>query len=186
MGFQANVLKVMIASPGDVTVEREVVTQELYRWNNANAVSRELMLQPVKWETHGSPQMGAHPQKILNEHLLLDPDNQILSVESSKPIIIKQLDFLISSEAYVTSMELGAQSGSKAAIPLDPKKIVELFNAPRPDKDRNDFAGPAALRLVFMTSGHRAEVVLPIVLRPTFVGSTQWVQLVGSANVHSD
>jgi hypothetical protein len=39
MGFQANVLKVMIASPGDVATERDLVTQELYRWNNANAVA---------------------------------------------------------------------------------------------------------------------------------------------------
>jgi hypothetical protein len=74
MGFQANVLKVMIASPGDVTAERSIVTEELYRWNNANAVSRELILQPVKWETHSSPQLGAHPQTILNERLLLDAD----------------------------------------------------------------------------------------------------------------
>src|SRR6267142_6558601 len=57
MGFQANVLKVMIASPGDVTAEREIITEELYRWNNANAVLRELILQHVKWETHSSPQM---------------------------------------------------------------------------------------------------------------------------------
>ena len=74
MAFQANVLKVMIASPGDVAVERNIVTEELYRWNNANAVSRGLMLQPVKWETHSSPQMGAHPQTILSERLLLDAD----------------------------------------------------------------------------------------------------------------
>ena len=74
MGFQANVLKVMIASPGDVAAERTIVTEELYRWNNANAVARGLMLHPVKWETPSSPQMGAHPQKILNERLLLDAD----------------------------------------------------------------------------------------------------------------
>jgi hypothetical protein len=74
MGFQANVLKVMIASPSDVAEEREIVTDALYRWNNANAVIRELVLQPVKWETHGSPQMGAPAQAILNEHLLLDAD----------------------------------------------------------------------------------------------------------------
>jgi hypothetical protein len=72
MGFQANVLKVMIASPGDVAAERGIVTEALYRWNEANAVSRELMLQPVKWETHSSPQMGAHPQSIINERLLID------------------------------------------------------------------------------------------------------------------
>jgi hypothetical protein len=57
MGFQANVLKVMIASPSDVADEREIVTNVLYQWNNANAVTRELVLQPVKWETHSSPQM---------------------------------------------------------------------------------------------------------------------------------
>ena len=62
MGFQANVLKVMIASPSDVAEEREIVTVALYQWNNANAVTRKLVVQPVKWETHGSPQMGASAQ----------------------------------------------------------------------------------------------------------------------------
>jgi hypothetical protein len=393
MGFQANVLKVMIASPGDVAVERDIVTEALYRSNNANAVSRELILQPVKWETHSSPEMGAHPQTILNERLLLDadivvgifgtrigtatkdfisgsveeikkhvaagrlamlyfshvpvdpnlidheqwaslqafkeecktgglyaeyashdqlrtdfgqhlaielnrpkylwltkpdaiveprdpelsddekrllmaaasdangqvltgvylgagfyvqangenfvedsprsaaawkrvlrrlgdlgyldqvneeiyelteegfsradretasaplelslsfegtPDNQTLSVESSRTIILKQLDFLTSSEAYITSAKLPGAPAMKAMIPLDPKKIGELFAAPRPDKNYSDHAGPAVLRLVFMTSGRRADVVLPVVLQPKFAGNTQWIQLTGS------
>jgi hypothetical protein len=393
MGFQANVLKVMIASPGDVAVERDIVTQALYRWNDANAVSRELMLQPVKWETHSSPEMGAHPQTILNERLLLDadivvgifgtrvgtatkdfisgsveeikkhvaagrlamlyfshvpvdphsidpeqwaslqafkeecrtgglyaeytshdqlrtdfgqhltielnkpkylwlpkpdatvephdpelddnekrllaaaasdlngqvltgvtlgagfyvqangenfveesprstavwkrvlrrlgelgyleqvnedicelteegfsrndkeiasaplelslsfqgtPDKQILAIESSRTITLKQLDFLMSSEAYITSVELPGGPAVKAMIPMDPNKIGELFAAPRPDKNYADHAGPAALRLVFMTNGRRAEVVLPVVLQPKFVGNTQWIQLIGS------
>jgi len=64
----------MIASPSDVADEREIVTNVLYQWNNANAVTRELVLQPVKWETHSSPQMGAPAQSLLNEHLLLDAD----------------------------------------------------------------------------------------------------------------
>ncbi len=74
MGFQANILKVVIASPGDVLDERGIITKELHQWNDANAASRALMLQPAKWETHSSPQMGAHPQEILNEHLLLNAD----------------------------------------------------------------------------------------------------------------
>lgn len=392
MGFQANVLKVMIASPVDVAVERSIVTDELYRWNNANAVSRELILQPVKWETHSSPQLGAHPQTILNERLLLDadivvgifgtrigtattdfisgsveeikrhvaagklamlyfshvpvdpnaidqkqwaalqafkeecktgglyaeyasheelriefghhltielnrpkylwltkpdaavepqepelnsdekrllmatasdrngqvlagsdmggfhvqangenfvedsprsaavwkrvlkrliefgyldqtseemyelteegfaraekeiaivplevslsfegtPDTQVLSVDANKPITLKQLDFLTSSEAYITSSGLDGQTGVTAMIPLDPKKIGELFASPRPDKNHHDHAGPAALRLVFMSGGRRAEVVLPIVLQPTYVGNTHCIELVGS------
>ena len=392
MGYQANVLRVMIASPGDVTVERDIITQQLYRWNDANAVSRELILQPVKWETHSSPQMGTHPQSILDERLLLDadivvgifgtrigtatnehisgsvgeikkhvaagklamlyfshvpvdpnsidpeqwaalqgfkeecksgglyaeygshdqlrtdfgqhltielnrpkylwltrpaatvqpydpelsedekrlllatasdrngqilatsdlggfhvqtndesfvedtprsaavwkrvlkrlaelgylnqvneevyelteqgfaradkevavaslelslsfagpPDKQMLSVESSKPITLKQVDFLTSSEAFITSMELDERIDAKAMILLDPKKIGELWSAPRPDKNHNDHSGPAALRVVFTSSGRRTEVVMPIVLQSTFINNTYWTKLLGS------
>ncbi len=72
--FPANVLRVMIASPGDVKDERDVVTKEIYRWNNAHASSRKLVLQPVRWETHSTPQMGAPPQDVLNEQILEDAD----------------------------------------------------------------------------------------------------------------
>ena len=382
----------MIASPDDVAVERNIVTEELYRWNNANAVSRGLMLHPVKWETHSSPQMGAHPQTILNERLLLDadivvgvfgtrigtatpdyisgsveeikrhvaagklamlyfshvavdpnsidqtqwaalqqfkeecrtgglyaefatheqfrvdfgqhlaielnkpqyrwlirpnetvephdpelgdnekslliaaasdrngqvmtgstmggffvqanntsfvdgsprseaswkrvlkrlsalgyleqasqdtyevtdegfgradkeiaasplevslsfvgtPDRQMLSVVANKSITPKKLDFLTSSEAYITGADLDEAAGSTIVIPLDLQKITELFNAPRPDKNHSDHAGPAALRLVFMSSGRRCEVVLPILLEPVIIRNTQWIRLSGS------
>jgi hypothetical protein len=392
MGFQANVLKVMIASPGDVAAEREIITAELYRWNNANADSRKLILQPIKWETHSSPQMGEHPQQVLNKELLLDadivvgifgtrigtatsdfvsvsveeikkqvaagklamlyfshvpvdpnsidprqwsalqtfkeecktgglyaeyrsheqlrtdfghhltielnkpkylwltrpaitvephdpelsedeiklliaaesdpngqvlsnttlggffvqtngrnfvedsarsaaawkrilrrldemgyldriseqayeltdegfaradkelgasplelslsfggkPDSQELLAKASKPIAIKQLDFLTSSEATISSMEIEGQKGSETSIPLEHKKIVELFNAPRPDRNHFDHAGPAALRVVFETAVRRSEVVLPIMLQPVFVNHTQWIKLNGS------
>jgi hypothetical protein len=74
MSFRANVLKVMIASPGDVGEERKIVTEEIYRWNDANASARQLILLPVKWETHSTPQMGGHPQEIINRQLLEDAD----------------------------------------------------------------------------------------------------------------
>jgi hypothetical protein len=74
MSFPANVLMVMIASPGDVQDERRIVTEELYRWNNANAVARRLVLQPVKWETHSAPETGAPAQNLINENLLHDAD----------------------------------------------------------------------------------------------------------------
>ncbi len=77
-------------------------------------------------------------------------------------------------------MDLNQQPCSTARIPLNSKKIIELFNAPRPDKNYADHAGPATLRVVFILGGRRMEVVLPILLQPTFVGSTQYIQLVGS------
>lgn len=74
MSFIANVLTVLIASPGDVADERDLATEEMHRWNAANATSRQLILSPVRWETHSSPQMGAHPQALLNEQILTGVD----------------------------------------------------------------------------------------------------------------
>ncbi len=74
MGFQANILRVMIASPGDVAEERKAVTEEIHRWNDANAFARKLVLLPVKWETHSTPQLGDHPQAIISRQLLDDAD----------------------------------------------------------------------------------------------------------------
>jgi hypothetical protein len=74
MGFQANVLNVMVASPSDVAEEREIVSREIIKWNAANSPIRRLILQPVKWETHASPEMGLHPQQIINERLLIEAD----------------------------------------------------------------------------------------------------------------
>jgi hypothetical protein len=74
MSFEANVLRVMIASPGDVAEERRVVTEEIHRWNDANAFARRLVLLPVKWETHSTPQMGDDPQTIIDRQLLEEAD----------------------------------------------------------------------------------------------------------------
>jgi len=74
VSMRANVLKVMIASPGDVTEERNIVTEEIHRWNDANASARQLVLLPVKWETHSTPEMGSPPQTIINRQLLKDAD----------------------------------------------------------------------------------------------------------------
>jgi hypothetical protein len=74
MPFRANVFKVMIASPGDVDRERTIVTKTLHEWNDVNAPTRQLVLLPVKWETHSTPEYGAHPQTIINRQLLKDAD----------------------------------------------------------------------------------------------------------------
>jgi hypothetical protein len=70
MSFQANVLKVMIASPEDVEEERKIVTGAIYRWNDSNASVRQLVLLPMKWETHSTPQLGVPAHTIVNRQLL--------------------------------------------------------------------------------------------------------------------
>jgi hypothetical protein len=60
----------MIASPGDVASERAIVRDVVYEWNAVNSGARKIVLLPVGWETHSSPEMGAPAQQIINRQVL--------------------------------------------------------------------------------------------------------------------
>ena len=45
----------MIASPGDVQAERDIVRDVVHEWNAVNAVRRGMVLLPVGWETDLAP-----------------------------------------------------------------------------------------------------------------------------------
>lgn len=74
MPYQSTTYNVMIASPGDVVVERNTVRQVLNDWNIIHSKSRQIVLLPIGWETHSSPEMGDHPQNILNKQILQRSD----------------------------------------------------------------------------------------------------------------
>lgn len=70
MSYTATTFNVMIASPGDVASERAIVRDVIYEWNAINSGVRKIVLLPVGWETHSSPEMGATAQKIINRQVL--------------------------------------------------------------------------------------------------------------------
>ena len=70
----AFVLNVLIASPSDVSEERDVVTSAVLAWNAANYASTGIMLNPVRWETHSYPASGDRPQAILNKQIVEQGD----------------------------------------------------------------------------------------------------------------
>jgi hypothetical protein len=70
MSYLASTFNVMIASPGDVDPERTIVREVIYEWNAVNSMSRKVVLLPVGWETHSSPEMGEAPQTIINRQVL--------------------------------------------------------------------------------------------------------------------
>jgi hypothetical protein len=72
--FQATACNVMIASPGDIQIERNIVREVVHEWNTVNAMSRNAVLLPVGWETHSTPLQGDRPQAIINGQLLKDAD----------------------------------------------------------------------------------------------------------------
>ena len=74
MSFTATVLRVMIASPGDVQSERAIVREVVSEWNSTNGAHRKLMLLAVGWETDVAPEMGDAPQSIIDKRILKDAD----------------------------------------------------------------------------------------------------------------
>lgn len=74
MAFVANVLRVMIASPSDITDARDAVEAAIYGWNDANARNKQVILQPWRWETSSVPQLGDHPQSLINAQGVDDSD----------------------------------------------------------------------------------------------------------------
>lgn len=70
MSYDAKVFNVMIASPSDVPSERNIVREVVYEWNAVHSQSRKVVLLPVGWETHSTPEMGGRAQAILNDQIL--------------------------------------------------------------------------------------------------------------------
>ena len=74
MPFNAIVLRLMIASPGDVQAERGIVREVVTDWNSTNGAHRGTMLLAVGWETDVAPEMGDAPQRIIDNRILKDAD----------------------------------------------------------------------------------------------------------------
>lgn len=74
MPFDGKIFRILIASPGDVGEERNVIPEIINEWNAINAFSTKVLLMPVKWETHSAPLLGDRPQAIINEQLVKECD----------------------------------------------------------------------------------------------------------------
>lgn len=70
MSYKATIFNIMIASPSDVETERSIIREVIYEWNAIHSHTRKIVLLPVGWETHASPEMGSPPQSIINGQLL--------------------------------------------------------------------------------------------------------------------
>ena len=75
--YQANVYRIMIGCPSDITEEKEVAFKVLNNWNNLNSEKNRMVLLPIHWYISSYPAMGKHPQKLLNEQLVEKSDLMI-------------------------------------------------------------------------------------------------------------
>ncbi|MCX2931698.1 hypothetical protein ORI20_15560 [Mycobacterium sp. CVI_P3] len=65
MGFDAHVLKVLIASPSDTIRERDAI-EKAHGWNSSRAEREQIQLAPWRWETHAIPELGGTAQDIID------------------------------------------------------------------------------------------------------------------------
>src|SRR4051812_41832398 len=74
MPYDAKVIKVFIASPGDVSTERQIIRDAINEWNTIHSEDKRVFLTAVGWETHAAPAMGERPQGIINSQILAGCD----------------------------------------------------------------------------------------------------------------
>lgn len=74
MAFNARVIEVMIASPSDVTEERDEARRVLLRWNARQARQLGIVLLPLDWENHARPGLRGRGQGMITEDVLVHAD----------------------------------------------------------------------------------------------------------------
>ncbi|MEH5745743.1 hypothetical protein [Atlantibacter hermannii] len=70
MSYAAQVYRVLIASPSDVDEERDIAVKIIQEWNDMNSAERQLVLLPLRWETHSAPEYGKRPQEVINRQVV--------------------------------------------------------------------------------------------------------------------
>jgi Domain of unknown function (DUF4062) len=70
MPVETKLYCVLIASPGDVKAEREIIREEIHRWNSMHALDMKMVLQPVGWETDATPDLQERGQAVINRQLV--------------------------------------------------------------------------------------------------------------------
>lgn len=108
MAYQATVIPIMIASPGDVKMERNIIRDAILEWNNVHAFEEKVILHPVSWDTHSSPELADRPQELINTRLL------------------KKCDLLVG----VLGTKLGTPTGKSKSGTIE--EIEEHYNAGKP------------------------------------------------------
>lgn len=67
-------LRIFLASPSDVTSEREIASRVVNEVNTLNSDNDEIHMELVKWETHSFPDAGSYAQAVVNAQMFQDID----------------------------------------------------------------------------------------------------------------
>lgn len=73
---KVDLIKVFIASPGDVLDQRNLLENIIWQWNNEHTDSKNTILMPIRWENNStaSYRINQDGQAVINEQILEDSD----------------------------------------------------------------------------------------------------------------
>jgi hypothetical protein len=70
MPQNGKIYRILIASPSDCVKERVAIPEIIHSWNSVHSFQTGVILEPVMWETHVIPELGARPQAIINNQIV--------------------------------------------------------------------------------------------------------------------
>ncbi len=81
--FIGKVYRIMIGCPSDVKKEVSVAKEIIRNWTEINSELNKIVLIPLHWSTNSFPEMGSHPQKIIDRQVV-DKSDLLVCIFSSK------------------------------------------------------------------------------------------------------
>lgn len=121
--FQANCYNIMIVSPSDISEEREIAKNILYRWNELNSRFHNIVFSVLGYDINAHADSGVHPQESLN-HQLLEQADLIIAIFWTK-LGTPTIEY---SSGSVEEISKHIKQGKKALIyfsnkSVDPQKL---------------------------------------------------------------
>ena len=73
---KVDLIKIFIASPGDVKEQRDAIEKLIWEWNNEHTDFKNIVLMPIRWENNStaSYRINQDGQAVINEQILEDSD----------------------------------------------------------------------------------------------------------------
>ncbi|MEV6325466.1 hypothetical protein AB0M45_30470 [Nocardia sp. NPDC051787] len=70
MTIDGMIVPLLIASPGDVAAERDVVERVVHEWNATHSTESGVVLLPLRWEMNAISDLHLDPQEAINDQLV--------------------------------------------------------------------------------------------------------------------
>lgn len=70
MPIDVKAYRVLIASPGDVAEERNIIREKIAQWNAMHTQDMRVILLPIGWETDSTPSLEDRGQAVINRQLV--------------------------------------------------------------------------------------------------------------------